>query len=120
MADFIKGLELNELFYNEVVASILKSDFPNLQYSAALIGWGSEVLGYDDAQSADHNWGVRFQLFLSELDSGKYRKAISDILDERLPPQFRGHPTSFEIVVNADQRGVAGSLRHNIDIETVK
>ncbi len=80
MADFIRGLELNELFYNQVVASILKSRFPNLRYSAALIGWGSDVLGFDDAQSADHNWGIRFQLFLSEQDSEKYCKPINDLL----------------------------------------
>lgn len=120
MVDFIKGLELNELFYNEVVALILKSYFPELQYSAALIGWGSDVLGYDDAQSTDHNWGVRFQLFLSERDSEKNFKRINDVLDEQLPSEFRGYPTAFEIVVNEDQRGVAGSLKHNIDVETVK
>lgn len=120
MADFIKGLELNELFYNEVVASILNSYFPNLEYSAALIGWGSDVLGYDDAQSADHNWGVRFQLFLSEQDFGKFRQPVNDVLDEHLPSEFRGHPTAFEIVVNEDQRGAAVSHKHNIDVETTK
>jgi hypothetical protein len=120
VADFIKGLELNELFYHEAVASILKTYFPDLQYSAALIGWGSDVLGYDDARSADHNWGLRFQLFLSERDSEKYRKTISDALDERLPFEFRGHPTAFEIVVDEDQRGAAISDKHNIDVETVK
>ena len=120
MADFIKGLELNELFYNEVVASLLKSYFPELQYSVALIGWGSDVLGYDDAQSADHNWGVRFQLFLSERDSGKYRQPVNDVLDEQLPSEFLGHPTTFEIVVNEDQRGIPISHKHNIDVETVK
>ncbi len=119
MADFIKGLELNELFYNEVVASIIKSYFPDLRYSAALIGWGSDVLGYDDAQSADHNWGLRFQLFLSERDAEKYRKPINDILDERLPSEFRGHPVAFQIVVNEDQRGDVGSLQHNIDVESI-
>ncbi len=120
MADFIKGLELNELFYNEVVASLLKSYFPELQCSAALIGWGSDVIGYDDAQSADHNWGVRFQLFLSERDSGKYRQPVNDVLDEQLPSEFLGHPTTFEIVVNEDARGVPVSHKHNIDVETVK
>ncbi len=119
MADFIKGLELNELFYNEVVASIIKSYFPDLRYSAALIGWGSDVLGYDDAQSADHNWGLRFQLFLSERDAEKYRKPINDILDERLPSEFRAHPIAFQIVVNEDQRGDAISLKHNIDVESI-
>jgi len=120
MADFIKGLELNELFYDEVVASILNSFFPDLVYSAALIGWGSDVLGFDDAQSADHNWGIRFQIFLSEQDLEKYRRPLNEVLDEQLPSEFRGHPTAFPIVVNEDQRGIAGSLRHNIDVETVK
>lgn len=119
MADFIKGLELNELFFNEVVASILRSYFPDLRYSAALIGWGSDVLGYDDAQSADHNWGVRFQLFLSERDAEKYRKTINDVLAEQLPSEFRGHPIAFQIAVNEDQRGVVVSDKHNIDVETV-
>lgn len=120
MADFIKGLKLNELFYNEVVASVLKSYFPDLQYSAALIGWGSDVLSYDDAQSADHNWGIRLQLFLSERDSEKYRKTISNALDKRLPSEFRGHPTAFQIVVNEDQRGVTISDKHNIDVQTIE
>lgn len=66
MNNFMKGLELNENFYNEIVAEVLSSSFPNLKYSAALIGWGSEVLGFDDELSADHNWGLRFQIFLSE------------------------------------------------------
>lgn len=116
----MKGLELNELFFNEVVASILKSNFPDLRYSAALIGWGSDVLGYDDAQSTDHNWGIRFQLFVSEEDLEKYRQPVNEVFDEMLPSEFRGHPTSFEIAVNEDQRGPALSHKHNIDVETVK
>lgn len=120
MADFIKGLELNELFYREVVASILESYFPDLRYSAALIGWGSDVLGYDDAQSADHNWGIRFQLFLSEQDAEKHSKFVGNVLDENLPTEFRGHPIGFQIAVNEDQRGIDVSDKHNIDVETIR
>ena len=32
MADFINGLALNHLFYEEVVAPILKSHFPDIKY----------------------------------------------------------------------------------------
>lgn len=120
MADFITGLALNELFYREVVSPILESHFSGLPYSAALIGWGSEVLGYDDVQSTDHNWGLRFQLFLSEQDYEEYCEAIGHVLSERLPTEFRGHPTAFAIVVNEDQRGAVASLNHNIGVETVK
>lgn len=120
MGDFISGLALNELFYEEVVAPLLKSHFPGVRYSAALIGWGSEVLGYDDAQSTDHNWGLRLQLFLSEQDYERCRQSINDALSEQLPSEFRGHPTAFAINVNEDQRGAVGSLKHNIDVETLR
>ncbi len=120
MADFIHALDLNELFYGEVVAPLLESHFSGVRYSAALIGWGSEVLGYDDIQSTDHNWGLRFQLFLSEQDYEKYRQPLDEALNEHLPSRFRGYPTAFPIGVNEDQRGLADSLKHNIDIETIR
>src|SRR5215216_3545540 len=120
MRDFIPALELNELFYNEVVAPVLKLTIQNIQYSAALIGWGSDVLGFDDAQSTDHNWGLRFQLFLSMEDAEKYSMSINNALDEQLPAEFHGHPTAFEIMVNEDQRAKARSMKHNINLETIE
>jgi hypothetical protein len=116
MADFMNGLALNQLFYEEVVEPILKSHLSDLKYSGALIGWGSDVLGYDDAQSTDHNWGPRFQLFLHEQDFEKYHESITHVLDEELPSEFRGYPTAFPIVVN----DVEGPPKHNIDVETIR
>ena len=116
MADFINGLALNQLFYEEIVAPILGSHFPELEYSAALIGWGSDVLGYDDLQSTDHNWGPRFQLFLAEQDWEKYRNTIHEALNEDLPPEFRGYPTAYSIVIE----DVTGPVQYNIDVETIK
>ena len=55
MKDFIPGLELASKFYEEAVKPILESVFSALPYSAALIGTGSEVLGFDNAMSADHH-----------------------------------------------------------------
>lgn len=54
MADFIPGLELSRLFYLEAVKPILDTDFSDLQYGSALIGSGSEILGFDTEMSADH------------------------------------------------------------------
>ena len=116
MADFMNGLTLNQLFYEEVVVPILQSRFSDLRYSAALIGWGSDVLGYDDAESTDHNWGPRFQLFLSEQDHEKYQESIIAVFNEQLPSEFRGYPTAFEIVTN----DVAGPIKHNVDVETIR
>ncbi|MEO8073094.1 MAG: hypothetical protein ABI686_07580, partial [Acidobacteriota bacterium] len=122
MSDFIKGLELNENFYSEIVAEVLSSNFPNLKYSAALIGWGSEILGFDDELSADHNWGLRFQIFLSENDCKELWSQINKVLGETLPEKYQNHPTSFEINVNEDQRDLknAKNTKHNIDIETIE
>jgi hypothetical protein len=79
MNAFIAGLRLNELFYSEVIAPLLKLHFPDLQYSAALIGWGSDVLGYDDAESTDHNWGLRLQLFLLEQNYNPYAHGLTTL-----------------------------------------
>ena len=124
MPEFLRGLELSESFYHEAAKPILETHFPHLQYSAALIGWSSEVLGYDDLTSTDHNWGPRFQLFLSKQDYVSDADLVSETLSEQLPLEFRGHPTNFGISVQGDQRAmekiVTGPVAHKIDIDTVE
>ena len=120
MTDFMSGLAINQLFYEEVVRPILESQLPELEHSAALIGWGSEVLGYDDVQSTDHNWGPRFQLFFAERHYKKYGQAINETLNERLPFEFRGDPTIFPIVGGEAQKEKTDSARHNINVGTIK
>jgi hypothetical protein len=95
---------------------------PDVSHSAALIGWGSEVLGFDDDVSTDHNWGLRFQIFLSGETHAKHFDAINRILNEYLPSEFQGFPTDFEIRVNRDQRGEREDkhIKHNIDLETIE
>ena len=56
-------IELSRRFYDEVVAPWLAHAFPGLPHAAALIGYGSELLGFDDAMSQDHNWGPRVWLY---------------------------------------------------------
>ncbi len=48
MAEFIKGLELSRDFFLDIAKPILDRHYPDLEYSAGLIGYGSDVLGYDD------------------------------------------------------------------------
>ena len=67
-AEFIPGLALSRLFYTEQVRPLLDASFPGLAHTAALIGSGSDVLGFDTPRSTDHDWGPRLQLFLA--DSG--------------------------------------------------
>ena len=98
---FIPGLELARSFYGEIVRPVLDAEFPGLPYSAALIGWGSEVLGLDSARSTDHNWGPRLQIFLADETAG-LSAGVSDLLGARMPAEFRGYPTVFPASESAD------------------
>ncbi|HYT51853.1 MAG TPA: DUF4037 domain-containing protein [Gaiellaceae bacterium] len=88
----MKGLELSRRFYFEAVRPILDRRFPGLEHAAALIGSGSEVLGYDDDLSTDHHWGPRVLLFLPELAAAP---EIDKALAEELPTTFAGFATNF-------------------------
>jgi Domain of unknown function (DUF4037) len=93
---FIPGLELARLFYVEAVRPLLDRHVPGLTYSAALIGPGSEVLGFDTPRSTDHDWGPRLQLFLSDQAAAAGAAArVGEVLAARLPASFRGYPTVF-------------------------
>ncbi len=92
---FIKGLNLSELFYTEAVKPILANRFPDLAYSAALIGSGSEVLGFDTPQSMDHDWGPKLMLFLGQADHDTYHAEIDQALRQELPGEIHGYPTDF-------------------------
>jgi len=100
-APFIPGLELARSFYAEIVAPLLAAEFPDLRYSAALIGWGSEVLGFDSARSTDHNWGPRLQIFLADQPQDQ-SAVLGELLAARMPAAFRGYPTVFPASESAD------------------
>jgi hypothetical protein len=88
----LKGLELSRRFYFEAVRPILERQFPDFDHAAALIGYGSDVLGFDDEMSQDHEWGPRVLLFSHEVDSAT---EIYDLLARELPTSFRGFSTHF-------------------------
>ncbi|BBB47580.1 DUF4037 domain-containing protein [Pelolinea submarina] len=123
MEKFIKGLELSRLFYLEAVQPIINKKFPQLTYSAALLGQGSDVLGFDTSQSMDHDWGPRLLLFLSETDFSLYKAEIDKVLKHELPMTFLGYPTNFGL--HADGTTVMAEaentlVNHRIKIHTVK
>src|ERR1700681_2579794 len=103
MRRFISGRALNRLYYRDAVAPIISSDFPELRYAAALIGPGSDVLGYDSERSTDHEWGPRLMLFLDDEDRAAIGSQITGVLARHLPTTFRGYSTSF---AKADENGV--------------
>ncbi len=88
LPDFIPGLQLSKYFYKETVSPILKRHFPDLIYSAALIGYSSEVLGYDTPVSRDHMWGPRLQLFLPDENFDTNRSKVNEVLRNELPDEI--------------------------------
>jgi len=95
LTEFIPGLKLAGLFYQEVVRPIIEMHYPKLVYSAGLLGPGSEVLGFDTAMSADHDWGPRLHIFLSPSDQTRIADDLREILGQRLPFTFGGYSTHF-------------------------
>lgn len=125
MSDFIPGLELSRSFYLETVKPILETDFSGIPYGAALLGHGSEVLGFDTEMSTDHCWGPRLMLFLNTEDRERYSEAIDGSLRRKLPHEFRSYPTSFSTPDpndNGTRRLVQaedGEVNHGVEILTV-
>ncbi|MCW2805129.1 MAG: hypothetical protein JWN06_3346 [Propionibacteriaceae bacterium] len=102
MADFIPGQELSRRFYEEEVRPALEAGYPGLRYSAALLGRGSEVLGFDDEMSSDHNWEPRVLLFLRDEDHTAHGEAINASLGKALPHRFQGYATDYSIFTLRD------------------
>ena len=123
MTRFVSGLRLGGLFYEEEVGPILEKSFPGLRHSAALIGYGSEVLGYDAPRSTDHEWGPRLLLFLSETDHRAYADRVVETLRHELPSEFRGYPTHFgepdEEGVRLPEEKASGPVDHKVEVHTV-
>ncbi len=87
MRRFVPGVDLARGFYGEAIAPLLAG----VEHAAALLGWGSEVLGFDTERSTDHGWGPRLQVFVDADAVAEVRRAI----EANLPEEFRGWPTAF-------------------------
>jgi hypothetical protein len=113
-AAFQPGTALAARYYAEVVWPLLDRHAPGLRHSAALIGWGSEVLGFDSPRSTDHNWGPRCQIFLRPGDADRAAD-ITAMLADRLPEKFAGWPTRFPDVTARDP-----AARHWVEVAELR
>ena len=116
----MKGMELCRRFYSDCVRGIIAEEFPDLKYTAGLLGFGSDVLGFDDEVSQDHMWGPRLYIFLREGEKTP-GEAILAALSEKLPQKFLGYSVGFG---EPDEHGIAamgsedGILHPMINIQT--
>jgi hypothetical protein len=103
----ITGVQLAAAFHRDVVRPLL----PSIGYAAARLGSGSDVLGYDDAVSRDHDWGCRLTLLVDESSSAVIPE-IQRVLAERLPHEYAGHPVRFPVTWDQTET-------HNVEVATV-
>jgi Domain of unknown function (DUF4037) len=94
---FLPGLDVAGQFYADVVRPRLDRLCPGLRYSAALLGPGSEVLGFDSERSTDHDWGPRLQLLLAAGTPPAEADRIGSALDGTLPASFGGYRVRFAL-----------------------
>jgi len=123
LSAFIPGQLLSEQFYHEAVRPIFEAECPGLPHSAALIGYGSDVLGFDTPRSTDHEWGPRVLIFLREADHLALKDRLADALRRKLPRTFRGYSTNFSPPAADGTRRLepveAGPINHKVEILTV-
>ena len=120
--NFLPGLDLSEAFYKEAVKPFMDEHFPELVYSAVRIGHGSDVLGYDTAQSMDHDWGPKLQIFLKDSDYSSVKEELDTKLRQHLPYEIRGFPTNFKHNEGGSS-GMSpinnGPVNHGVTIDTI-
>lgn len=98
----MNGLQLAKSFYFDCVRPIIAAQVPEVQtdYAAGLIGYGAEVLGNEEDDSREHEWGPRLILFLDqanhEATNTRLAQKLYDALDQDLPPTFMGFSTRFK------------------------
>lgn len=101
------GLRLARDYYTEVIGPILAAE--GIRHDAGLIGAGSEVLGFDTERSADHDFGARCLIFVSEAEPARCESAHAEdggvgadsahiqaaraTIEARIPEGFRGFTT---------------------------
>jgi hypothetical protein len=119
---FIPGLKLSQMLYEQAIQPIMAAHFPRLVYSAARLGFGSDVLGFDTPRSTDHGWGPKLDLFTSEDDYVECKDALIRTFSEQLPYEIGGYPTNFAPAEDGGWMQPIDSrpINHGITIWTVR
>ena len=88
----MSGRDLARAFWHDAVRPLIDELLPGVPRAAALVGTGSEVLGFDDTRSPDHGFGPRVTVF---VDDDVAVGGLRSELDARLPAEFGGMPVRF-------------------------
>jgi hypothetical protein len=111
---FMNGLEVSRQFHREFIEHTLADHFPDLLYASALIGPGSEVLGFDTEMSTDHDWGPRVLLFLREEDLER-KEQVMLCFEAHHPVMFLEYPVDLgRTVITTVRRYIENKLQYDM------
>jgi hypothetical protein len=118
----MQGIELSRRFYVEVVRPWLSLVAPALPHAAALIGYGSELLDFDDDMSRDHNWGPRVHLLVSRANFERYACRLVAEFAVVAPAAFQGEPIGWRNRPHPPASGAEalGALEHGLEVHTLE
>ena len=103
----MKGLALCRGYFHEVCRPLLERRFPDRfdRMAFGLCGEGSECFGFDDELSRDHDFGPRFQLWLTEADYEAFGAEV-DAFVRTLPTAYGGFDGVNQSAYGAHRAGV--------------
>lgn len=118
----MQGIELSRGFYADIVRPWLSQAAPDLRYSAALMGYGSELLGFDDETSRDHNWGPRVHIFVAPEQFAEHARRLVDDFSSVAPSTYLGEPIGWRSRPHPPANGPqsAGALGHGLEVHTIE
>lgn len=118
----MQGIELSRRFYTDIVRPWLSEVAPGLPYSAALIGYGSELLGFDDELSRDHNWGPRVHIILTRNRFEDHARRLVAEFSKVVPSSYLGEPIGWRSRPHPPANGIeaAGALEHGLEFHTLE
>lgn len=118
----MQGIELSRRFYAEIVEPWLAEVAPALPHAAALIGYGSELLGLDDETSRDHNWGPRVHVILTKDRFDTHARRLVAEFAAVVPDSFLGEPIGWRGRPHPAANGpeAAGDIRHGLECHTLE
>jgi hypothetical protein len=118
----MQGIELARRFYADIVRPWLAEVAPGLPHAAALIGYGSELLGFDDELSRDHNWGPRVHIFLTRDRFDAEARRLVSAFAAAAPQSYLGEPIGWRNRPHPPAGGDAavGALEHGLEVHTLE
>lgn len=98
IASGLTGLEISQQFIVDELLPILQRSLPAAydRLAVAVVGTGSDVLGWDDEISRDHHWGPRANVMYLREEAAQLRPQVQQVLTTQLPATYQG----FEVRVN--------------------